>query len=64
MTEAFVQGAMDWWVLVNTSYVWQDRIFYTLSGLYGLVAAVALVSIIILPACCFLLMFVIGLKSI
>jgi len=46
MTEAFVQGAMDWWVLVNTSYVWQDRIFYTLSGLYGLVAAVALIQLI------------------
>ena len=58
MAQAFVQGAMDWWADVNNSNVWQDRIFYTLSGLYGFVAAVALVSIILLAACCFLFILV------
>lgn len=38
----------SWWHDVDNSATWQDRIYYSLSVLYGLVAAVALVSLKIL----------------
>ncbi|CAJ1932775.1 unnamed protein product [Sphenostylis stenocarpa] len=37
--------ASNWWQDIDDSLVWQDRIFYTLSVLYGIVAAVALVQL-------------------
>ncbi|KAL2347837.1 hypothetical protein Fmac_001837 [Flemingia macrophylla] len=37
--------AFSWWQDMNDSPVWQDRIFYTLAVLYGLVATVALVQL-------------------
>lgn len=36
--------ALSWWDEVNESLIWQDRIFHTLAILYGVVAAVALVT--------------------
>uniref|UniRef100_A0A0D6R0D3 THH1/TOM1/TOM3 domain-containing protein n=1 Tax=Araucaria cunninghamii TaxID=56994 RepID=A0A0D6R0D3_ARACU len=36
----------EWWDEVNRSHVWQERVFYTLAGLYGFVAAVALIQLI------------------
>lgn len=36
-------SAADWWRRVNESEVWQTRVFYTLAGLYGVIALVALV---------------------
>ncbi|XP_022733047.1 tobamovirus multiplication protein 3-like isoform X2 [Durio zibethinus] len=36
----------NWWRDINDSPLWQDRIFHILAGLYGLVAAVALVQLI------------------
>ena len=36
--------ASNWWNDIDDSPVWQDRIFYTLAVLYGIVATVALVS--------------------
>lgn len=38
-----VGTAFDWWNEANRSPLWQDRIFHTLAGLFGFVAAVALV---------------------
>lgn len=35
--------AISWWDEVNESPIWQDRIFYVLAILYGVVSAVALV---------------------
>ena len=48
--------ALDaWWDDVNNSPLWQDRTFHALAALYGVVAAVALVSPnpprSILPSC-------------
>ncbi|KAL9680771.1 hypothetical protein QQ045_012550 [Rhodiola kirilowii] len=36
----------SWWEDVNESTLWQDRLFYALAVLYGLVAAVALVQLV------------------
>ncbi|XP_074573754.1 tobamovirus multiplication protein 3-like [Curcuma longa] len=36
----------DWWDEVNSSPLWQDRIFHTLAVLYGLVSVVALIQLI------------------
>ena len=36
--------ASSWWHDIDDSPAWQDRIFYTLAVLYGIVATVALVS--------------------
>lgn len=44
------KDAVSWWDTVNKSVVWQDRIFHVLAALYGLVAAVALVSLIAFAA--------------
>ncbi|XVE85623.1 hypothetical protein DITRI_Ditri17bG0105100 [Diplodiscus trichospermus] len=41
-----LKDASDWWRDINDSPLWQDRIFHILTGLYGLVAAVALVQLI------------------
>ncbi|TMX02325.1 hypothetical protein EJD97_022012 [Solanum chilense] len=38
--------AISWWDEVNESPIWQDRIFYVLAILYGVVSAVALVQLI------------------
>jgi len=32
-----------WWNDIDDSPLWQDRIFYTLAALYGVVSAIALV---------------------
>ncbi|XP_031494494.1 tobamovirus multiplication protein 3-like [Nymphaea colorata] len=45
-TPAVAMNVVDWWEDVNNSTVWQNRIFYTLSALYGLVAAVALIQLV------------------
>ncbi|KAK7348955.1 hypothetical protein VNO80_23750 [Phaseolus coccineus] len=37
--------ASNWWNDIDDSPVWQDRIFYTLAVLYGIVATVALVQL-------------------
>ncbi|KAL9324849.1 hypothetical protein ACSQ67_005494 [Phaseolus vulgaris] len=37
--------ASNWWHDVDDSPMWQDRIFYTLAVLYGIVATVALVQL-------------------
>ncbi|CAA7399140.1 unnamed protein product [Spirodela intermedia] len=39
-------SARDLWEELNDSPVWQDRIFYTLAGLFGLVGLVALIQLI------------------
>ncbi|KAI3923218.1 hypothetical protein MKW92_042883 [Papaver armeniacum] len=39
-------NASDWWVEVNNSPIWQNRIFHTLAGLYGFVAVVALIQLV------------------
>ncbi|WMV23086.1 hypothetical protein MTR67_016471 [Solanum verrucosum] len=39
-------AAISWWDEVNESPIWQDRIFYVLAILYGVVSAVALVQLI------------------
>ncbi|CAK7326918.1 unnamed protein product [Dovyalis caffra] len=41
-----LKEASSWWQDINESPVWQDRIFHVLAGLYGLVAAVALIQLI------------------
>ncbi|KAG5608568.1 hypothetical protein H5410_019849 [Solanum commersonii] len=41
-----LHGAISWWNEVNESSIWQDRIFYDLAILYGVVSAVALVQLI------------------
>ncbi|XP_020525214.1 tobamovirus multiplication protein 3 isoform X2 [Amborella trichopoda] len=46
MLEITLQNAMDWWEEANNSKVWQDRIFYTLAGLYGFVGAIALIQLV------------------
>lgn len=33
----------SWWQEINYSRLWQDRIFFTLAALYGVVGIVALV---------------------
>ncbi|RWR84631.1 protein TOM THREE 1-like protein isoform X1 [Cinnamomum micranthum f. kanehirae] len=38
--------SFDWWNDVNRSPLWQDRIFHTLAGLFGFVAAVALIQLV------------------
>ncbi|XP_057872948.1 tobamovirus multiplication protein 3 isoform X2 [Cryptomeria japonica] len=38
--------AFDWWDDVNASPDWQNRVFYMLAGLYGFVAALALIQLI------------------
>jgi hypothetical protein len=41
-----LKEANSWWEEVNTSALWQDRIFYILAALYAIVAAVALVQLV------------------
>ncbi|KAF6160722.1 hypothetical protein GIB67_035923 [Kingdonia uniflora] len=41
-----LKNASDWWEDVNDSPLWQNRIFHTLSGLYGFVATIALIQLI------------------
>ncbi|XP_072983090.1 tobamovirus multiplication protein 3-like [Typha latifolia] len=41
-----LESAVSWWDEVNNSAMWQDRIFHTLAGLYGLVGAVALIQLV------------------
>ncbi|KAA8529946.1 hypothetical protein F0562_034450 [Nyssa sinensis] len=41
-----LKDASSWWQHINDSRVWQDRIFHVLAGLYGIVAAVALVQLV------------------
>ncbi|XP_021909999.1 tobamovirus multiplication protein 3 [Carica papaya] len=41
-----LKEASNWWEDINKSPVWQDRTFNVLAGLYGLVAAVALVQLV------------------
>ncbi|XP_058090427.1 tobamovirus multiplication protein 3-like isoform X1 [Magnolia sinica] len=41
-----VRMASDWWEEVNNSHIWQDRIFHALAGLYGFVAAVAVIQLV------------------
>ncbi|KAK7368570.1 hypothetical protein VNO80_10597 [Phaseolus coccineus] len=36
----------NWWRDINTSPLWQDRIFHLLAILYGIVAAIALVQLV------------------
>lgn len=43
-----LKAATSWWDVVNHSSAWQDRIFHVLAVLYGIVAVVALVIILIL----------------
>ncbi|RDY08284.1 Tobamovirus multiplication protein 3, partial [Mucuna pruriens] len=38
--------ASSWWQDIDDSPVWQDRIFYTLAVLYGIVATIALVQLV------------------
>ncbi|XP_078441967.1 tobamovirus multiplication protein 3-like [Wolffia australiana] len=40
------RGAAEWWEAVNNSPLWQDRIFHTLAGLFGLVGVIALIQLI------------------
>ncbi|KEH40725.1 hypothetical protein MtrunA17_Chr1g0162201 [Medicago truncatula] len=35
-----------WWNDIDDSPLWQDRIFYTLAGLYGVVSAIALIQLV------------------
>ncbi|XP_047307777.1 tobamovirus multiplication protein 3-like [Impatiens glandulifera] len=46
MTTFALKEASNWWDRVNESYLWQDRIFHILAGLYGVVAVVALVQLV------------------
>ncbi|KAL0918394.1 hypothetical protein M5K25_010400 [Dendrobium thyrsiflorum] len=41
-----VSSALDWWEEMNESAVWQNRIFLTLTSLFGLISAVALIQLI------------------
>ncbi|KAH0462264.1 hypothetical protein IEQ34_009839 [Dendrobium chrysotoxum] len=41
-----VSSASDWWEEMNESAVWQNRIFFTLASLFGLISAVALIQLI------------------
>ncbi|XP_068646925.1 tobamovirus multiplication protein 3-like [Aristolochia californica] len=41
-----LRSASGWWDDVDNSKVWQDRIFHTLAGLFGFVAAVALIQLV------------------
>ncbi|KAI3711118.1 hypothetical protein L2E82_14132 [Cichorium intybus] len=41
-----LKDAYSIWDVINNSPVWQDRIFYALAALYGIVAIVALVQLI------------------
>ncbi|KAJ8625591.1 hypothetical protein MRB53_034121 [Persea americana] len=41
-----VRTASEWWQEINNSKLWQNRIFHTLAGLYGFVAAVALIQLV------------------
>lgn len=43
MATAALARAQGWWDDVNNSRVWQEQIFHALAGLFGFVAAVALV---------------------
>lgn len=38
-----LKDVSDWWHVLNDTPLWQDRIFYGLSFLYGLVSIVAMV---------------------
>jgi Protein of unknown function (DUF1084) len=49
-TAVALTGRSSWWEDVDNSATWQDRIYYSLSALYGLIGAVALVSLKILNA--------------
>lgn len=40
--------ASSWWHDINVSPLWQDRIFYILAALYGVVSAIALVPFLLL----------------
>ncbi|KAI3498900.1 hypothetical protein L1887_34686 [Cichorium endivia] len=39
-------SSSNWWEEINESRSWQDGIFFTLCGLYGLVSAIALIQLI------------------
>ncbi|CAH1414981.1 unnamed protein product [Lactuca virosa] len=41
-----IKDASKWWHILNDSPIWQDRIFYLLALLYGLVAIVAMMQLI------------------
>lgn len=43
VTAFLLTDATSWWQEINVSPLWQDRIFFTLAALYGVVAIVALV---------------------
>ncbi|KAF3432459.1 hypothetical protein FNV43_RR27199 [Rhamnella rubrinervis] len=38
--------ASNWWHDINASPLWQDRIFYLLAALYGVVSAIALIQLV------------------
>ncbi|KAH7516679.1 protein TOM THREE HOMOLOG 1 [Ziziphus jujuba] len=38
--------ASSWWHDINESPLWQDRIFYLLAALYGVVSAIALIQLV------------------
>ena len=40
-----LRDAYSWWDDINESRLWQDRIFHVLAILYGIVSAVALVTL-------------------
>jgi hypothetical protein len=44
--QASLQGAFDWWDTVDESEVWQNRIFYSLAGAYGVIALIALIQLV------------------
>ncbi|KAI3501763.1 hypothetical protein L1887_29771 [Cichorium endivia] len=41
-----IEDASKWWHILNDSPLWQDRIFYLLAFLYGLVAIVAMMQLV------------------
>lgn len=40
-----LKNGIGWWDKINESPIWQDRIFYGLAVLFGIVALIALVNL-------------------
>lgn len=41
-----LSSASDWWEVVNESPLWQKRIFYALSSIFGLISIVSLIQLV------------------
>ncbi|KAK8934821.1 hypothetical protein KSP39_PZI014863 [Platanthera zijinensis] len=41
-----LSSASDWWEVVNESPLWQKRIFYSLSWIFGLISIVSLIQLV------------------